>query len=98
MIIVIGKILLKENKELDFISAAKDLVSASKNYEKCISYDFVKSLVNDEMLFIEKWEDIDGLNEFINSSVFKSCFNSTKDCIDDIDITVYDSEEVNLME
>ena len=40
MIIVIAKVIPKENKETDLIRIASDLVDVTRNEEKNISYDF----------------------------------------------------------
>ncbi len=98
MIIVIAKIIPRENNETNLIRLASDLVDMSRKEEKNISYDFVSSLDDDGFMFIEKWEDIGGLNNHINSSHFKVFDQLSKVFTEESNIMVYDSEEINLME
>lgn len=98
MIIVIAKIIPKENKETDIIRIASDLVDVTRSEPKNISYDFVSSLDDGSFLFIEKWEDMDGLNNHLNSSHFRIFDHLSKIFIEDTEITVYDSEQIDLME
>ncbi|MCQ2737670.1 MAG: antibiotic biosynthesis monooxygenase [archaeon] len=98
MIIVIAKVIPKEGKEPEFIKIASDLVDITRNEEKNISYDLVSSLDDNAFLFIEKWEDMDGLNQHLNSAHFKFFDHCSKVFTEDSEITVYDSEEIHLME
>lgn len=98
MIIVIAKITPKENKETDLIRIASDLIEVTRSEPKNISYDFVSSLDDNSFLFIEKWEDMDGLNNHINSSHFRIFDHLSQIFVENTEITVYDSEEIDLME
>lgn len=98
MIIVIAKIIPKENKETDFIRIASDLVDVTRTEEKNISYDLVSSLDDNSFLFIEKWEDMDGLSNHLNSSHFRVFDHLSQVFTESSEITVYNSDEINLME
>ncbi len=98
MIIVIAKIIPKENKETDLIRIASDLVDVTRNEPKNISYDFVSSLDDNSFLFIEKWEDMDGLSNHLNSSHFRIFDHLSQIFVEDTEITFYNSEQFDLME
>ena len=72
MIIVTAMMNIKTWKKDAFILEAKDLVAATRQETGCISYDLLASTEDEDLLvMLEKWEDIDSLNEHMETDHFK---------------------------
>jgi quinol monooxygenase YgiN len=98
MIIVLAKLIPKEGKDDEIINAALNLVGETRKEDANIEYNFDKDIEDDTYLFIEKWEDINGLNNHIASDHFKNFNKVIEPLSEDMDIKVFNSEPFNLYE
>ncbi|MGL6298514.1 MAG: putative quinol monooxygenase [Methanobacteriaceae archaeon] len=98
MIIVLAKIVSKENNVNNIINEANTLINATRNESGCIEYNLHKSLENEnELVFVEKWEDEDSLKSHLETEHFKVFGNSINDFLaKDIDISIFNASEIKL--
>jgi quinol monooxygenase YgiN len=69
MIVVVGRVRTDDEKRLDLLRIARDLVAASRRDEGCISYRFYEDTENaNHFVFIEEWENDDALQQHFATS------------------------------
>ena len=62
MIYVVATLIVRPEKRGDFLENARDMISATRREDGCISYDLTSSIsVPDEFVFVERWESRDAL-------------------------------------
>lgn len=98
MIIVLAKIVSKENTLNNIIKEANTLINATRNESGCIEYNLHKSLENkNKLVFVEKWEDENSLKSHLETEHFKVFGNSINDfLVKDVDISIFNASEINL--
>jgi quinol monooxygenase YgiN len=95
MIIVTAMMYVKPGNKTQFISEAKNLISATRQEAGCISYDLLASTEDEDVLImLERWEDMDSLDKHMNTRHFKQ-FGATIEHLlaKEIDIKLYSVED-----
>lgn len=98
MILVLAKLTPKDGKDDEIINAALTLVGETRKEDANIEYNFDKDVEDDTYLFIEKWQDMDGLNKHLASDHFKAFGKATESLAEDMDINVFKAEPFDLYE
>ena len=98
MLLVFAKLIPVNGKDKEIIEEALTLVEETRKEAANIEYNFDKDVEDGTYLFIEKWEDIDGLNKHLISKHFKAFDTNIKAFSKDMDIKVFNAESVNLYE
>ena len=96
MIIVTATMNLKPHKKEEFILKAQDLISATRLEEGCISYGLYASTENkDELVMLERWEDINSLNKHMEKDHFKQFGITIKQLLSEkIDVKSYPVDRI----
>lgn len=91
MIMVLARMNLKSGKKDSFIKEAKDLISATRLENGCISYDLYSSIEEaDVLMMVEIWEDMNCLNSHVETDHFKKFGESSKPWLEnEIEIKSY---------
>jgi quinol monooxygenase YgiN len=95
MIIVTAMMYVKPGNKDAFILEAKDLISATRQEEGCISYNLLASTEDDDVLvMLERWEDMDSLDKHMETRHFKQFGATIKHLLaKEIDIKSYSVED-----
>jgi quinol monooxygenase YgiN len=70
MIIVNATLPAKEDKKDEVIEQAKPLIEASRTHEGNISYNLYRDVLDDSLIFIEKWESQEALQAHMQTPEF----------------------------
>ena len=95
-IVVLAKIYPKEGCKDTVIELSDDLIEKTLSEEGNIDYQLLKSLNDNTLTFVEKWQSLDALKEHMNSPHFKLFGSETKDFVEKMDVQVIGAEELNL--
>lgn len=97
MIIVFAKAVAKEGKKEKVLDIAENLIKNTRLEEGNIDYNLFENVENGAFQFIEQWKDIESLQEHLKADHFVKFGEESADCfVDDLAITVFESEETSL--
>ena len=98
LIIVLAKIISKENMLNKIVDEAKPLIEATRAEEGCIDYNLYNLAEGDNtLLFVEKWDSEDSLKFHLKQAHFIEFGSAIEEYLaTDLDISVYSSEAVEL--
>ena len=95
-ILVLAKVYPKSGCKDTVIELSDDLIENTLCEEGNIDYQLLKSLNDNTLTFIEKWQSLDALKEHMASSHFQLFGSETEDFVEKMDIQVIGAEELNL--
>ena len=98
MLLVFAKLIPVNGKDKEIIEEALTLVEETRKEDANIEYNFDKDVEDGTYLFIEKWQDMDGLNKHLASDHFKAFGKATESLAEDMDINVFKAEPFDLYE
>ena len=81
MIIVNATLPVKEEKKEEVIKQAETLINASRTHEGNISYNLYRDVLDDSLIFIEKWESQEALQAHMQTPEFIEFGESIKDSV-----------------
>ena len=70
MIIVNAILPVKEEKKEEVIEQAETLIKASRTHDGNISYNLYRDVLDDSLIFIEKWESQEALQAHMQTPEF----------------------------
>ncbi|MBR4447905.1 putative quinol monooxygenase [Methanobrevibacter sp.] len=95
MIIVNAILPVKEEKKEEVIKQAETLINASRTHEGNISYNLYRDVLDDSLIFIEKWESQEALQAHMQTPEFIEFGESIKESVTaPLDIKLIVGEEV----
>ena len=57
MVVVLARLLVKQERQADFVARAQEVIAATREEKGCISYTLYKSTENPlELIYVEEWE------------------------------------------
>ncbi|WP_320048084.1 putative quinol monooxygenase [uncultured Ilyobacter sp.] len=90
MITVVAKSILKEGKTDEFKNLTRELIDETRKEKGCIEYILYEDIENGGVFtFIEKWEDMDCLQDHFQSEHFKKIGAKVKELRKSRDINIY---------
>ena len=95
-IVVLAKVYPKEGCKDTVIELSQDLIENTLAEEGNIDYQLLKSINDNTLTFIEKWQSLDALKEHMASEHFQLFGSETEDFVEKMDIQVIDANELNL--
>ena len=95
-ILVLAKIEPKDGCQDSIIEVSAELIDESLQEEGNIDYQLLKSLDNDNLTFVEKWQSPDALKKHMASPHFQLFGSETKDFVENMDIQVIGAKELSL--
>lgn len=95
-ILVLAKIEPKEGCQDSIIEVAKDLIFETLQEEGNIDYQLLKSIEDDTLTFVEKWESADALKKHMGSPHFLNFGEESEEFIENMTIQVIAADEVSL--
>lgn len=95
MIIVNAKLPAKEDKISEIINKADTLIKASRTHDGNISYNLYQDVLDDSLIFIEKWESKEALDAHMQTSEFIEFGENIKELLtSELDIKIINGEEI----
>ena len=95
MIIVNANLPVKEEKKDEVIKQAETLIKASRTHEGNISYNLYRDVLDDSLIFIEKWESQEALQAHMQTPEFIEFGENIKECVTGpLDIKLIVGQEV----
>jgi quinol monooxygenase YgiN len=70
MIIVNASLPVKEEKKEEVIKQAETLINASRTHDGNISYNLYRDVLDDSLMFVEKWESKETLEAHMQTPEF----------------------------
>lgn len=95
-IVVLAKVYPKEGCRDTVIELSEDLIENTLAEEGNIDYQLLKSLNDNTLTFVEKWQSLDALKEHMASEHFQLFGSETEDFVENMDIQVIGANELNL--
>ena len=96
MIIVNAKLDVKESNTDKVISLADDLIKESRNHQGNISYNLYKDVVDNSLIFVEKWESKEDLQKHMKEDVFINFGKNTKELLEsEMDVQLYVVDQID---
>ena len=95
-IVVLAKVYPKEGCRDTVIELSEDLIENTLAEEGNIDYQLLKSLNDNTLTFVEKWQSLDVLKEHMASEHFQLFGSETEDFVENMDIQVIGANELNL--
>lgn len=95
-IVVLAKVYPKEGCIDTVIEISQDLIENTLAEEGNIDYQLLKSINDNTLTFIEKWQSLDALKEHMASEHFQLFGSETEDFVENMDIQVIGADELNL--
>jgi len=96
MIVVTAKMTVKPGLKDEFVSGCQELIEATRKEEGCMSYKLYSDTdIQNELVMLEFWEDIESLNIHMETEHFKK-FGDILDkfLVADIDVISYSAEQL----
>ena len=95
MIIVNAKLHLKEENFDDIIKQSELLINASRKHKGNISYNLYQDVLDEKLIFIEKWESKEDLDEHMKTQEFIDFGESIKEFLTaPLDIKLISGDEI----
>lgn len=95
-ILVLAKIEPKEGCQDSIVEVSKDLIYESLQEPGNIDYQLLKSIEDDTLTFVEKWESLDSLKKHMASPHFINFEDESEEFIRNMTIEVIGAENINL--
>lgn len=95
-IVVLAKVYPKEGCKDTVIELSQDLIENTLAEEGNIDYQLLKSINDNTLTFVEKWQSLEALKEHMASEHFQLFGSETEDFVEKMDIQVIDANELNL--
>lgn len=95
-ILVLAKIEPKDGCQDSIIEVSAELIDESLQEEGNIDYQLLKSLDNDNLTFVEKWESADALKRHMASPHFLNFGEESEEFIKEMTIEVIGADELKL--
>lgn len=97
MIIVIANVFIKDGGQDEFLSAAKECISATLKEDGNLSYDLKVDPFNKcSYTFVETWKSSEALDLHMKSSHFGTFGSSINALLTkDLEVNIYNSEKIN---
>ncbi|MBN1333626.1 MAG: antibiotic biosynthesis monooxygenase [Synergistales bacterium] len=91
MIQVVAKALVKEEKIGEYKEVAYTLIEMTRKEKGCISYELFQDRDDPRiMTFIERWQDMESLEEHFQAEHFKSLVPQLKDLRQSSELNIYE--------
>ena len=95
MIIVNAKLPVKEEKIDEAIKQAEPLIIASRQHNGNISYNLLKDVLDDSLMFFEKWEAKEALDAHMKTPEFIEFGEKIKDYLTaELDVKIIAGDEI----
>ncbi|WP_405292905.1 putative quinol monooxygenase [Methanobrevibacter sp.] len=95
MIIVNANLPVKEEKKDEVIKQAEALINASRTHEGNISYNLYQDMLDDSLIFIEKWKSKESLEAHMQTPEFIEFGENIKESLTaPLDIKLIVGEEI----
>jgi quinol monooxygenase YgiN len=95
MIIVNAKLPVKEEKVSEAIKHAEPLIKASRTHEGNISYNLYKDVLDNTLIFIEKWETKEALDAHMQTPEFLKFGEEIKEFLTaELDVKIIVGDEI----
>lgn len=95
MIIVNAKLPTKKEKTTEAIKQAEELIIASRTHKGNISYNLYQDVLDDSLIFIEKWESKEALDEHMKTPEFIEFGEKIKEFLEaPLDIKIIVGDEI----
>lgn len=95
MIIVNAKLPVKEEKITESIKQAETLINASRTHDGNISYNLYQDVLDESLIFIEKWETKEALDAHMQTPEFIEFGKNIKEFLTaELDIKIIVGEEI----
>lgn len=96
MIIVNAKLPVKKEKNDEVIKQAEALINASRTHEGNISYNLYKDVLDDSLVFVEKWESSEALDAHMKTPEFVEFSENIEDFLTgEMEIAIIAGDEIN---
>ena len=95
-IVVLAKVYPKNGCRDSIIEISQELIENTLKEDGNIDYQLLKSINDDALTFVEKWETLDALKKHMASPHFQSFGDETHDFVENMDIQVIGADELNL--
>ncbi len=95
-IVVLAKVYPKNGCRDSIIEISQELIENTLEEDGNIDYQLLKSINDDTLTFVEKWETLDALKKHMASPHFQSFGDETHDFVENMDIQVIGADELNL--
>lgn len=90
MIVVVARCPVKPEKVEEFLDAARPLVAATREEEANASYQLVRGEQENELAFVERWEDQPGLDRHMASEHFTAAMAAVEPLLTrPMDVEIY---------
>lgn len=95
MIIVNAKLPVKEEKIDEAINQAEALIIASRQHDGNISYNLLKDVLDDSLMFFEKWESKKALDAHMKTPEFIEFGEKIKEYLTaELDVKIIVGDEI----
>ena len=95
MIIVNAKLPVKEEKTTEAIKQAETLINASRTHDGNISYNLYQDVLDNSLIFIEKWETKEALDAHMKTPEFIEFGEKIKEFLTaELDVKIIVGEEI----
>ena len=94
-ILVLAKIEPKEGCQDSIIELSEDLIFETLQEEGNIDYQLLKSMDDDSLTFVEKWESPEALKRHMASPHFLNFGEESEEFVKDMTIQVIDADELS---
>ncbi len=96
MIIVNAKLPVKKEKNDEVIKQAEALINASRTHEGNISYNLYRDVLDDSLVFVEKWESSEALDAHMKTPEFVEFSENIEDFLTgEMEIAIIAGDEIN---
>ena len=95
-VLVLAKIEPKEGCQDSIVEVSQDLIYETLQEEGNIDYQLLKSIEDDTLTFVEKWESPEALKKHMASPHFLNFGEESEEFIKNMTIQVIGADELNL--
>lgn len=95
-IIVLAKIQPKQGCRDSIIDLSEELIENTLSEDGNIDYQLLKSIADNTLTFVEKWESLDALKNHMASPHFKAFGDESEDFVENMEIQVIGANELDL--
>ena len=95
-LIVLAKVEPKTGCQDSILEISNELISETLLEEGNIDYKLLKSINDDSLTFVEKWESQDALEKHMRSPHFLNFSEESEEFVEKMTIQVIDAKEISL--
>lgn len=95
-ILVLAKIEPKDGCQDSIVEVSKELIDETLLEEGNIDYQLLKSIDDDTLTFVEKWESLDALKKHMASPHFLNFGEETGEFVENMTIQLIGADELSL--